>query len=51
MATKHFILNPHSSPSSQEDIMEVEQIRTKKLADTWEQERKKQPKPLKKNHS
>ena len=41
MATKHFILNPHSSPSSQEDIMEVEQIRTKKLADTWEAREKK----------
>lgn len=41
MATKHFILNPNSNPSAKEDILEVEQIRTKKLAETWEAREKK----------
>jgi len=35
MATKHFIINPYSTPSDNEDILEIERIKTRKLAETW----------------
>jgi len=33
---KHFIINPYSNPSSKEDILEVEEIKTKKIKETWQ---------------
>lgn len=35
MATKHFLINPNFEYSSPEDIAEVEQAKTEKIAETW----------------
>lgn len=36
MASKHFLINPDSKPSSQQDVLEVEQRRVKQNADIWD---------------
>lgn len=41
MGTKHFLINPNSQPSAQEDILEVEKKKVEKIAQVWDAKERK----------